>query len=75
MAGISDVLAAVAEPKKESSAPKKKYIQFSLEEWERMEKNANQKLEVSEVKAIISGVFNGKVNLSVPKPAPEVAKK
>lgn len=67
MAGLSDILAAVKPAPKEGegTAIKRKYVQFTLEEWTVMETNAGAKLETSDVKAIVQGIFSGKVNISV----------
>lgn len=62
---LTDILAAVKEPPKEGSPVKRKYVQFTLEEWQAMEANAGQTLATNDVKAIIQGVFAGKLALSV----------
>jgi hypothetical protein len=62
---LSDILNAVKEPVKEGTSIKRKYVQFTLEEWQAMEANAGQTLTTSEVKAIVQGVFAGKLSLSV----------
>lgn len=65
MGGLSDILSAVKEPAKEGATVKRKHIQFTLEEWQAMEANAGQTLATNDVKAIIQGVFAGKLALSV----------
>lgn len=69
MAGLSEILAAVKPSPKEGEAPKvqRKYVQFTLEEWSSMEVSAGAKLETSDVKAIIQGIFTGKVSITVAK--------
>ena len=72
MAGLSEILAAVKPapvPTVEGAKPKikRKYVQFTETEWASMEASAGARLETSDVKAIIQGVFTGKVALSVPK--------
>ena len=62
---LADILKAVEEPTTGKEAAKKKYVQFSLEEWQSMEANAGQTLTTKEVKAIVQGVFAGKLALSV----------
>ena len=69
MAGLADILAAVKPSPKEGETPKvqRKYVQFTLEEWTAMEANAGAKLETSDVKAIVQGIFSGKVSINVAK--------
>jgi hypothetical protein len=64
---LSDILAAVKPVPKEGEKDKvkRKYVQFSLEEWQAMEANAGQTLATQDVKSIIQGVFAGKLALSV----------
>lgn len=68
MGAIGDVLKHVSGPAsvKEPKDPKKvrKYVQFTGEEWIAMETSAEQKLEPNDVKAIVQGIFAGKVKLT-----------
>jgi len=66
MSDLTSLLAAVKpEPKEGASTIKRKYVQFTLEEWQAMEANAGATLQTADVKAIIQGVFAGKLAISV----------
>jgi hypothetical protein len=64
MPGLKDLIAGL-KPEKEAKEPKnqRKYVQFTLDEWKAMEAGAGGALETSDVKALIQGIFAGKVNL------------
>lgn len=67
---LKSLLAGIR-PEEARKEPKvqRKYVQFSLEEWRQLEAGAGGPLETSDVKALIQGIFAGKVNISIPKPA------
>jgi hypothetical protein len=65
MSELSALLAAVKPEPKEGSSVKRKYVQFTLEEWNAMEAAAGAALQTNDVKAIIQGVFAGKLSVSV----------
>lgn len=69
MAGLGDIIAACKPAAKPGEGPKvqRKYVQFTMEEWSSMEASAGAKLETSDVKAIVQGIFTGKVSINVAK--------
>jgi hypothetical protein len=64
---LADILKAVEAAPKVGSKPKLVYVRFTHEDWQQMEANAGQTLTTQEVKAIVQGVFAGKLALSVAK--------
>lgn len=67
MGDLSALLAAVKPAPVAGEGPKvkRKYVQFTQEEWQAMEANAGATLQTSDVKAIIQGMFSGKLDISV----------
>lgn len=65
--GLKGLIEDLTPPAKEGKAAQRKYIQFSLEEWNAMEKAAGAALETSDVKILVQGIFSGKVNLTKAK--------
>jgi hypothetical protein len=66
---LGDVLSSLKpEHKRAKSENPKKYVMFTGDEWKTLEAAAGQTLEVSYVKALVQGIFDGKFNVSHKKP-------
>jgi hypothetical protein len=67
---LSDILKAVKPTPVDASGKAKiqrKYVQFTMEEWTKMEASAGEKLETSAVKALVEAIFTGAVSINVAK--------
>ena len=65
---LLDVMNEVTATKKEKKAADKKYVTFTLEEWAKMEAAHGKAIQPNDIKSIVVGVFEGRFNISVPKP-------
>jgi hypothetical protein len=75
MAGLHEAMDAVGgERTRRDGPPEKHYIPFSHDEWLVMEAQAGRKLSPSGLKALLKGIFAGKVTMNVAKPEKVEAK-
>ena len=65
---LGDVLGSLAPTSKRAKSENpKKYVAFTGEEWKALEAAAGHKLEVSVVKSLIEGIFQGSLDVRTAK--------
>ena len=57
--GVNDILSSLQAEKPEKKAAGKRYVSFSAEEWDGMEKTYGKKIDPADVKRIVEGIFKG----------------
>lgn len=67
--GLADVLSEIGSEKKEKGKATVKYVSFQIKEWNDMEAKYGKKIDPSDVKNIVLGIFNGRFDVVAKKKA------